>query len=76
MVYHGVNIAKAGGTYMLASTQGYQTMDTPDGERPLVRVSDPRGVPQGAELREGREAAGGADAVPAIRTTRNPTPGA
>ena len=34
----GVNIAKTGGTYPLASTQGYQTMDTQDGtSRPLVR---------------------------------------
>ena len=33
----GVNIAKAGGTYKLASTQGYQTMDTPEGARPQVR---------------------------------------
>ncbi len=33
----GVNITKAGGTYKLASTQGYQTMDTPEGARPQVR---------------------------------------
>jgi len=33
----GVNISKAGGTYKLASTQGYQTMDTPEGARPQVR---------------------------------------
>ena len=33
----GVNITKAGGTYKLASTQGYQTMDTPEGVRPQVR---------------------------------------
>jgi molybdopterin-containing oxidoreductase family iron-sulfur binding subunit len=33
----GVNIAKTGGTYKLATTQGYQTMDTPDGARPQVR---------------------------------------
>src|SRR6266852_1858254 len=35
----GVKIAKAGGTYKLASTQGYQTMDTPVGARPLVRTA-------------------------------------
>ena len=36
----GVTIAKAGGTYKLATTQGYQTMDTPNGaERPLVRTA-------------------------------------
>ncbi len=34
------SIRKAGGTYKLASTQGYQTMDTPDGNaRPLVRTT-------------------------------------
>jgi len=34
----GVQIRKTGETYELASTQGYQTMDTPDGgHRPLVR---------------------------------------
>ncbi|MGH9511979.1 MAG: TAT-variant-translocated molybdopterin oxidoreductase [Terriglobales bacterium] len=35
----GVKISKAGGTYLLASTQGYQTMETQDGNsRPLVRT--------------------------------------
>ena len=35
----GGKLSKAGGTYKLASTQGYQTMDTPDGAppRPLVQ---------------------------------------
>jgi MoCo/4Fe-4S cofactor protein with predicted Tat translocation signal len=34
----GLQIRKTGDTYKLASTQGYQTMDTPDGGyRPLVR---------------------------------------
>ncbi len=33
----GVAIRKTGGAYKLASTQGYQTMDTPVGARPLVR---------------------------------------
>jgi Fe-S-cluster-containing dehydrogenase component len=34
----GLKITKMGGTYKLASTQGYQTMDTPNGvTRPLVR---------------------------------------
>jgi MoCo/4Fe-4S cofactor protein with predicted Tat translocation signal len=34
----GGKLTKTGGTYKLASTQGYQTMDTPDGaRRPLVR---------------------------------------
>jgi molybdopterin-containing oxidoreductase family iron-sulfur binding subunit len=35
----GVAISKAGGTYKLASTQGYQTMDTEVGSRPLVRAA-------------------------------------
>jgi len=36
----GVSITKAGGTYKLASTQGYQTMETQDGNtRPLVRTA-------------------------------------
>ncbi len=35
----GLKITKAGGTYKLASTQGYQTMDTPVGARPLVRTA-------------------------------------
>src|SRR5271163_4079493 len=35
----GVSIAKAGGTYKLATTQGYQTMDTPEGARPQVRTA-------------------------------------
>jgi MoCo/4Fe-4S cofactor protein with predicted Tat translocation signal len=33
----GVNITRTGGTYKLATTQGYQTMDTPEGARPQVR---------------------------------------
>jgi MoCo/4Fe-4S cofactor protein with predicted Tat translocation signal len=36
----GGNITKAGGTYKLASTQGYQTMDTPVGARPQVRSAN------------------------------------
>jgi MoCo/4Fe-4S cofactor protein with predicted Tat translocation signal len=35
----GVNITKTGKTYKLATTQGYQTMDTPVGTRPLVRTA-------------------------------------
>ena len=36
----GLKIEKAGGTYLLASTQGYQTMETQDGDtRPLVRAA-------------------------------------
>ncbi len=35
----GVNITKTGETYKLATTQGYQTMDTPVGQRALVRTA-------------------------------------
>jgi MoCo/4Fe-4S cofactor protein with predicted Tat translocation signal len=36
----GLKMEKAGGTYILASTQGYQTMETQDGgTRPLVRTA-------------------------------------
>jgi MoCo/4Fe-4S cofactor protein with predicted Tat translocation signal len=35
----GLSIRKTGSTYKLASTQGYQTMDTPVGDRPLVRTA-------------------------------------
>ena len=44
----GVSVAKTGGTYKLATTQGYQTMETPDGaSRPNVRTRNHRGVSQG-----------------------------
>jgi MoCo/4Fe-4S cofactor protein with predicted Tat translocation signal len=36
----GVQISKSGGTYVLATTQGYQTMDVGDAERPLIRTKD------------------------------------
>jgi MoCo/4Fe-4S cofactor protein with predicted Tat translocation signal len=37
----GAKLTAAGGIYQLASTQGYQTMETPDGsERPLVQYRD------------------------------------
>jgi MoCo/4Fe-4S cofactor protein with predicted Tat translocation signal len=36
---NGVQIAKTGGSYKLATTQGYQTMDTPTGARPQVRTA-------------------------------------
>jgi molybdopterin-containing oxidoreductase family iron-sulfur binding subunit len=35
----GVVIRKTGDTYKLATTQGYQTMDTAVGDRPLVRAA-------------------------------------
>jgi MoCo/4Fe-4S cofactor protein with predicted Tat translocation signal len=36
----GVKLTPTGETYNLASTQGYQTMETPVGERPLVQERD------------------------------------
>jgi MoCo/4Fe-4S cofactor protein with predicted Tat translocation signal len=35
----GVQVTKATGTYVLASTQGYQTMDVGDEHRPVVRTA-------------------------------------
>ncbi|HEY8670708.1 MAG TPA: TAT-variant-translocated molybdopterin oxidoreductase [Terriglobales bacterium] len=35
----GVQITKIAGAYLLATTQGYQTMDVGDDERPLVRTA-------------------------------------
>jgi MoCo/4Fe-4S cofactor protein with predicted Tat translocation signal len=35
----GVKLTKTSETYKLATTQGYQTMDTPVGQRPLVRTA-------------------------------------
>jgi len=63
----GVNITKAGGTYKLASTQGYQTMDTPEGARPQVRS---------ANLEEYRKEPGFAkeDETPAALTLYKPYP--
>jgi MoCo/4Fe-4S cofactor protein with predicted Tat translocation signal len=58
----GLQIRKTGDTYKLASTQGYQTMDTPDGgHRPLVRettLEDYRKRPNFA-AEEGEEPAPG-----------------
>jgi MoCo/4Fe-4S cofactor protein with predicted Tat translocation signal len=58
----GLQIRKTGETYKLASTQGYQTMDTPDGgHRPLVRettLEDYRQRPNFA-AEEGEEPAPG-----------------
>jgi molybdopterin-containing oxidoreductase family iron-sulfur binding subunit len=36
----GVKISKAGGTFILASTQGYQTMDTGEEQRPVVKTKN------------------------------------
>jgi MoCo/4Fe-4S cofactor protein with predicted Tat translocation signal len=58
----GVQIRKTGETYKLCSTQGYQTMDTPDGgHRPLVRettLDDYRKDPDFAHTEESEPAPG------------------
>jgi len=36
----GVQITKTGGHQVMATTQGYQTMETGDDQRPIVRVAD------------------------------------
>jgi MoCo/4Fe-4S cofactor protein with predicted Tat translocation signal len=58
----GLEIRKTGETYKLASTQGYQTMDTPDGgHRPLVRettLEEYRKAPDFAHEEEGEPAPG------------------
>jgi molybdopterin-containing oxidoreductase family iron-sulfur binding subunit len=55
----GVNVSKTGDTYLLASTQGYQTMDAPDTARPLVRTrtleqykEEPRFAQEGAPAKD------------------------
>ena len=56
VVRHGPQLSKTGDTYNLASTQGYQTMDAPNGDhRPLVRettLEDYRKNPNFAANRE------------------------
>jgi MoCo/4Fe-4S cofactor protein with predicted Tat translocation signal len=58
----GLQIRKTGETYKLASTQGYQTMDTPDGgHRPLVRetsLEEYRKAPDFAHEEEAEPAPG------------------
>ncbi len=64
---NGVTIAKAGGTYKLATTQGYQTMDTPNGaERPLVRTATLEEYRKEPRLRPRRRAAERAHALQAL----------
>ena len=62
----GVAIRKAGGTYKLASTQGYQTMDTAHRHEAAGAYCEHRRLPQGARLRARRRAAQGVDLVQAL----------
>ena len=62
----GVAIRKTGGTYKLASTQGYQTMDTPTGTRPLVRTATLEEYRKEPEFAKRRRAAQGTDAIQAL----------
>jgi molybdopterin-containing oxidoreductase family iron-sulfur binding subunit len=50
----GAKISKATGTYILASTQGYQTMDAGDEHRPLVRTADLEEYKKEADFNEER----------------------
>ncbi len=70
--------ARPGDTYKLASTQGYQTMDTPNGDtRPLVReasLEEYRKEPKFAQ--EERAAARNSRSIPATTMPSRTTPGA
>jgi molybdopterin-containing oxidoreductase family iron-sulfur binding subunit len=48
----GGNVSKIAGTYILASTQGYQTMDVGDDQRPIVRTATLEEYQQGANFDE------------------------
>ena len=51
---NGLQIRKTGDKYVLASTQGYQSMDTPNGDhRPLVRETALEEYRKDPELRQG-----------------------
>ena len=69
----GLQIRKTGDSYELASTQGYQSMDTPNGaHRPLVRettLEEYRKDPDFAK-EEGEEPAAGPDALQALSLRR------
>jgi molybdopterin-containing oxidoreductase family iron-sulfur binding subunit len=45
-------VTKIAGTYVLASTQGYQSMDTGDGERPLLKTANLEEYKKEAEFDE------------------------
>ena len=74
---NGAVIRNTGAKYVLASTQGYQTMETQDGgDRPLVRPAALRSTAR-AQLRDGRGATGSSSrSTPDTITRRNHTPGA
>src|SRR5271157_5310857 len=56
----GVKITKTGATYKLASTQGMQSMDTPDGgHRPLVREATLEEYRKEPDFAKGEEPAPG-----------------
>ena len=74
----GVKIRKTGETYELASTQGMQSMDTPDGEhRPLVRETSLEEYKKEPGFAQGRRSPARPDALPAATSTKkSSTPGA
>ena len=76
MVHTGVNITKAGGTYKLATTQGYQTMDTPEGARPQVRAANLEEYRKEPDFARDEEPPTELTLYKPYRMRRNLTPGA
>ena len=73
----GVNITKAGGTYKLATTQGYQTMDTPDGAtRPRCAPPVSRSIKRNPISRRMRKSATSLTLYKPYDIKTKPTPGA
>ena len=73
----GGKLTKTGDHYQLASTQGYQTMDTGDGAtRPLVREATLEEYRKEPKFRQGRRAASKLSrSIPAMTIRSRRTPG-
>ncbi|HZP17802.1 MAG TPA: 4Fe-4S dicluster domain-containing protein, partial [Terriglobales bacterium] len=52
----GAKITKSGGGYILATTQGYQTMETGDEQRPIVRTANLEEYKKGENFNEEKPA--------------------
>jgi len=73
----GVAIRKTGATYKLASTQGYQSMETPDGgNRPLVRAANLEEYHKEPNFAREDEPPAALTLYPGYDYKKNPTPGA
>ena len=67
----GVKITKTGAIYELASTQGMQSMDTPDGgHRPLVREASLDEYKKEPGFAKEEEVPAGLSAIPAVRVRK------